>query len=217
MRIERLLTGGDRNFGYVLADEQTGRAALVDASYDPDRLVRWAESEGYSITHILTTHDHADHANGNARARELTGAQVVMHVDGAGEADIRVNDGDTIAVGRLEVRVIGTPGHNPSHVCYYVEERGKRAVFTGDTLFVGKVGGTDFGEGARLEYESLHTKLMGLPADTRVLPGHDVGVKPESTIGHERQHNPFLVQPDLEAFVRLKRTWPEYKKAHNIA
>ncbi len=91
------------------------------------------------------------------------------------------------------------------------------AVFTGDTLFVGKVGGTDLGEGARTEYDSLHQRLLALPDDTRVYPGHDVGVAPKSTIGHERETNPFLLQLDFEAFVNLKRNWAAYKKEHGIA
>jgi len=217
MKIIRVLTGGDRNFGYVLADEKTKQAALVDPSYDPELLVRCAGEEGYTVRYVLTTHDHGDHTNGNARAKELTGAKIVMHADGRGDADLRVSDGDTILVGGLSVKVIHTPGHNPSHTCYYVEDENERAVFTGDTLFVGKVGGTDFGEGARLEYESLHGKLLRLPDDTRVLPGHDVGVQPESTIAYERKGNPFLLQPDFEAFVHLKMNWLEYKRRHNIA
>jgi glyoxylase-like metal-dependent hydrolase (beta-lactamase superfamily II) len=216
MRIHRVLTGGDRNFGYVLADEETKQAALVDPSYDPDQLVRWAGAQGYTVRHILTTHDHGDHTNGNARAKELTAAQIVMHERSAGDADLHVADGDIVAIGSLSVKAIYTPGHNPSHVCYYVEDRGERAVFTGDTLFVGKVGGTDFGEGARLEHESLHQKLMKLPDETRVLPGHDVGVRPESTIGDERRTNPFIQQPDFDAFVHLKKNWAEYKREHSI-
>ena len=88
---------------------------------------------------------------------------------------------------------------------------------TGDTLFVGKVGGTDFKEGARTQYASLHEKLMILPDDTEVWPGHDVGVAPSSTIGHERETNPFLLRKNFEEFVDLKRNWVAYKKEHGIA
>ena len=88
---------------------------------------------------------------------------------------------------------------------------------TGDTLFVGKVGGTDYGAGARAEYDSLHRKLMVLPDETEVWPGHDVGVAPRSTIGHEKRTNPFLRCEDFAAFVELKRNWLEYKRRHGIA
>ena len=94
------------------------------------------------------------------------------------------------------------------------EEPGK--LITGDTLFVGKVGGTDYGEEARREYESLHRKLLTLPAETEVWPGHDVGVAPSSTIGHERRTNPFLLRRSFDEFVELKCSWLEYKREHGI-
>lgn len=90
------------------------------------------------------------------------------------------------------------------------------ALFTGDTLFVGKVGGTDFGALVAEEYHSLHEKLMTLPENTRVFPGHDYGIAPHSTIGNEKKTNPFILQPDLDAFIDLKRNWAEYKRKHGI-
>jgi len=212
MIVQQIATGGDRNFGYVVADETSNQAALVDPSYDPDRLVEWAQRNRLMAVYALITHDHHDHTNGNARVRELSGAKIVMHRNAAGKADVRVSDGDTLYLGQLPIHVIHTPGHDPSHVCYYVDD----AVFTGDTLFVGKVGGTDLADGAQQEYESLHSKLMSLPDDTRVFPGHDVGVKPESTIANERDTNPFLLQPSFEAFVDLKKNWAAYKREHGI-
>jgi glyoxylase-like metal-dependent hydrolase (beta-lactamase superfamily II) len=124
-----------------------------------------------------------------------------------------VSDGARFLLGDLEITIIHTPGHTTDSICLYIGD----AVFTGDTLFVGKVGGTDFGAQARAEYESFHQKLLLLPDSTRVFPGHNYGVAPESTIGHERQTNPFLIQPDFESFVDLKRNWDAYKKAHGIA
>jgi glyoxylase-like metal-dependent hydrolase (beta-lactamase superfamily II) len=90
-------------------------------------------------------------------------------------------------------------------------------LFTGDTLFVGKVGGTGYGDDAREEYDSLHQKLMTLPDDTVVWPGHDYGVAPQSTIGHEKETNPFILRPDFQSFVELKRNWLAYKAEHGIA
>ena len=121
--------------------------------------------------------------------------------------------GAIFPVGDLSLRILHTPGHTPDSICLLVED----ALFTGDTLFVGKVGGTDLGEGAKQEYGSLHEVLMKLPDDTRVFPGHDVGIASESTIGQERETNPFLLRPDLESFLDLKRHWAEYKKEHGIA
>jgi hydroxyacylglutathione hydrolase len=118
-----------------------------------------------------------------------------------------------LPLGNLEITILHTPGHTSDAICFYIGD----AVFTGDTLFVGKVGGTDFGAGAQAEYDSLRQKLLALPGGTRVFPGHDVGVAPESTIAHEQETNPFLVQPDFESFLHLKRTWAAYKKEHGIA
>jgi hydroxyacylglutathione hydrolase len=209
MHVEQIRTGGDRNFGYIIAD--AGHAAFVDPSYDPARMARMASEWGYDVEYILTTHGHDDHTNGNEEAVRLTDARVVAHESSPIDADIRVAHGDTLPLGNLMIHVIHTPGHTPDHVCYLVED----TLFTGDTLFVGKVGGTDTDESAHREYDSLHQLLM-LPEETRVLPGHDVGVQPESTIGNESRTDPFLLQPDFDTFLDLKKNWTEYKRIHGI-
>ena len=89
-------------------------------------------------------------------------------------------------------------------------------MITGDTLFVGKVGGTDLGDSARDEYHSLFDKLLKLPDQTQVWPGHDYGVRPSSTIADERRENPFLLCSSFEDFVDLKRNWTKYKQEHGI-
>ncbi len=212
MLVEQIRTGGDRNFSYLVADETLRVCAVVDPSFSPDLVVEKAATLGFIVEYVLVTHDHFDHTNGNARLKELTGARVVMHRVSEGTCDVRVDNGDVLPLGTLSITVIHTPGHVSGHVCYLVED----AVFTGDTLFVGKVGGSDFGEGARQEWESLHTRLLSLPDSTRVFPGHDYGVRPFSTIGDERRNNPFLLQADFPSFLQLKMNWAEYKKLHGI-
>jgi glyoxylase-like metal-dependent hydrolase (beta-lactamase superfamily II) len=211
--IEQVRTGGDRNLGYLVADEDTGAAVIVDASYAPERIVDLARERGYDIRYVFSTHDHFDHTNGNQVVERLIGKRALLFGDTDPETGIAIEDGVTLPLGGLEITVIHTPGHTSDAICIYVGD----AVLTGDTLFVGKVGGTDLEAGARAEYDSLHQKLMSLPDDTRVYPGHDVGVSPVSTIGHERETNPFLLQPNFEAFVDLKRNWATYKKEHGIA
>jgi glyoxylase-like metal-dependent hydrolase (beta-lactamase superfamily II) len=211
--VEQVQTGGDRNFGYLVADEESSTAAIIDASYAPERIVDLACKRGYAIKYVFSTHDHFDHTYGNQAAERLTGRRALLFGDADPRTGARIKDGTTLPLGNLEITIIHTPGHTSDAICIYVGD----AVFTGDTLFVGKVGGTDLGAGARAEYDSLHQKLLVLPDDTRVYPGHDVGVSPVSTIGHERETNPFLLQPDFEAFVDLKRNWAAYKREHGIA
>lgn len=213
MDIEQIATGGDRNFAYLVADETSGQALLIDPSYSPRQLVTRVNERGFRLVKVLCTHNHSDHTNGNTTIERLTGLRVLLYGMTDPQTGIGIEHGARLPLGTLTVQILHTPGHTPDSVCLHIGD----AVFTGDTLFVGKVGGTDLGEGARAEYRSLHDVLLALPDDTRVFPGHDYGTAPHSTIGAERRSNPFLLRPDLASFIELKRTWPEYKKAHGIA
>lgn len=213
MLIKQFVTGGDRNFGYLAADEVSGRALVVDPSFSPEMIVDYARGKGYEIVYIFVTHDHIDHTNGNHVIGRLTGKQPLFFRTTDPTTGIRVEDGAEFPLRSLGVTILHTPGHTEDSICIHIED----AVFTGDTLFVGKVGGTGFGSGAREEYASLYKKLLVLPDSTRVFPGHDYGTAAQSTIGRERRTNPFLLQPNFEAFVHLKQNWLIYKKEHGIA
>jgi len=215
MRFEQLPAGGDRNFAYLIADEAGGEAALVDPAGNTEALLARVEELGLSLAHVINTHGHHDHSGGNRLVQARTGASLVRFDPRGRRTDtvIGVRDGDELALGRLTLRFVHTPGHSPDSMCILCENK----LCTGDTLFVGKVGGTGYGEDARQEYESLHRKLLTLPDEVEVYPGHDVGVAPSSTIGHERRTNPFLLRESFEAFVELKRNWLDYKRRHGIA
>ena len=213
MLVKRFHTGGDRNLAYLVADAATKEALVVDPSYAPSSIVEFARAQGLRIVRAFCTHGHHDHTNGNSDFERETGVRPLLFGDRDPETGTEVVGDATFPLGGLVVRVLHTPGHSPDSICILVDD----AVFTGDTLFVGKVGGTDLGEGARHEYRSLHETLMKLPDETRVFPGHDVGVAPESTIRAERETNPFLLRTDLDSFVDLKRNWAQYKKEHGIA
>ncbi len=213
MYLKQFRTGGDRNFGYLAADEVSRQAFIVDPSNDPSMIVHHANEEGLSIRYIFCTHGHYDHTNGNEEISRLTGRVPLLYGTVCPDAGLAVEDGAVFPLGELEIRIIHTPGHTADSMCLYAGD----ALFTGDTLFVGKVGGTDLGEQARREYRSLHEKLMTLPENTRVFPGHDYGTAPHSTIGEEKKTNPFLTQPDLESFIDLKKNWAAYKRKHGIA
>lgn len=211
--LRQFRTGGDRNFGYLVADEDSKAALVVDPSYSPESIVQFARAGGYRILYAFCTHDHSDHTNGNRAFAEASGIRPLIHGERDPATGTLVEDGALFPLGPLEARILHTPGHTLESICIAAGD----AVFTGDTLFVGKVGGTDLHEGARREYASLHEKLMTLPPETRVFPGHDYGTAPESTIRREKETNPFLLRPDFESFVDLKRNWAAYKKEHGIA
>ena len=211
---EQIRTGGDRNFGYLLGDRQAGQAVLIDPSYAPEVLVQRAEEQGLRVSHIINTHGHSDHVNGNERAVALTQAPVAAHPDIPTRIDVRLSDGDALTVGALDLRFFHTPGHAADHLVIF--ESSYRLLITGDLLFVGKVGGTRTDEDARTEWDSLQRVLDAVPNDATVWPGHDYGVRPSSTIGLERTTNPFLLCENIDAFIRLKSDWPELKKRYGL-
>ncbi len=212
MLFEQIRIGGDRNFGYLIGDKPGGSAIAFDPAYTPERFHEKAKAQDLTIKVIACTHSDHDHVNGNDTLKELTGAKVWFHKSAAGPDDLGVGDGDILTVGGLQVRVIYTPGHTLDSVCFLVNGT---TLISGDTLFVGKVGGTGSDEAAAKEWDGL-AKLMKLDDAVTVWPGHDFGVRPSSTIGDERKENPFLIQPDYDAFLHLKKNWLQYKEEHGI-
>lgn len=210
--VEQVRTGGDRNFGYLAADGPGGRGALIDPSYSPEKFFRRAADLGVSIDYIFITHGHGDHTAAVSRAERASGLTSLSWGAPDPASGRKVGHGSRLPLGSLEIEIFHTPGHTPDSICLFAGD----ALFTGDTLFVGKVGGTDLGAGAEKQFASLRL-LLALPDGTRVFPGHDYGVSPNSTIGHERRTNPFLLRTDLAAFRDLKENWAAYKREHGIA
>src|SRR5688572_8572700 len=205
---EQIRSGGDRNFGYLLGDRASKQAVLVDPSYSPDQFVERAREQALTVTHIMNTHSHPDHVNGNDRAVELTGAPIAAHP--AMQPAVPLSDGGTLPVGSLRLTTLHVPGHCADHVVLY--EPTHRLLMTGDLIFVGKVGGTRSDEDARIEWHSLQKVLSAIPDEATVWPGHDYGARPSSTIALERQTNPILRCRDVDEFLALKRDWAAYKK-----
>ena len=213
MIVEQFRTGGDRNFGYLVADELSSEALVIDPSFNPGLIVRFAAERGFVIRYIFCTHGHHDHTNGNELIHRTTGIVPLLYLDRCPQTGIRVEDGARFPLGSLEARILYTPGHTRDSISLCIGD----GLFTGDTLFSGKVGGTATEEEALDEYNSLHQKLMVLGDETRVFAGHDYGVVPVSSILREKTSNPFLLQGDFAAFLALKQNWAAYKKAHGIA
>lgn len=197
-----------QNFNELLGDPSTLECAVVDPAYEVDRLLAMARQRRWKVTTVLVTHTHHDHIDGVAELCKETGAVVRV---GAGEADalraaapdaiVRpVADGERIFVGGETIEAVATPGHTAAGTSYYTGA----AVITGDSLFVGGVGRTDFpGGDARTLWRSLQ-RLAALPEETRVYPGHDYGQTPTSTIGWERTTNPYLLCQSEAEFVALR-------------
>jgi glyoxylase-like metal-dependent hydrolase (beta-lactamase superfamily II) len=208
---EQLRAGGDRNFGYLLGDRDAKQAVLIDPSYSPEAFVQRATDQGLSVTHVINTHGHPDHTNGNAKAAEMTSAPVAAFAESQlVRPSVGLRDGQELGVGGLSLQFLHVPGHCPDHLVIY--EPSWRLLITGDLLFVGKVGGTANDNDARTEWASLRRLLDRYPDDATVWPGHDYGVRPSSTIGLERATNPFLQCRDVVAFIALKRDWPDVKQ-----
>jgi len=206
---EQIPTSGDRTFSYIVADEKTREGALVDPGYDPGKLLERIKALGVDLKYVINTHDHYDHTGGNRYILRRTKA----HLAAFGAGDVPLEDGSVLECGELTLKIIHTPGHTPDSICILAED----ILITGDTLFVGKVGGTDLADGAEAQWKSLTGKIMTLPSETRVFPGHDVGVRPSSTVGDEMRENPFLLRKTFEDFLDLKRNWEAYKREHGIA
>jgi glyoxylase-like metal-dependent hydrolase (beta-lactamase superfamily II) len=208
--VAQIKAGGDRNFTYLFGDGKL--CALVDPSYEERRIIKEVKDCKCKLQWILITHSHADHyASAEAIAKQF-GARIAAYRTSIAYFDKPLQDKDLLTIGALKVRVLHTPGHTDDSVCYYCEDW----LFTGDTLYVGKVGGTDYGKGAAEEYDSIHQVILSLPEDTKIYPGHDYGVRPTSTIREEKKKNPFILRPDFASFLELKIHWLEYKRERGI-
>ncbi len=191
------------NFSYIIADEKTREAAVIDTSYNADRLARILKTEKFSLKYIITTHGHSDHTAGNEELLRMSGGKIVAHKLSRINRQVVVEDGDVLHVGAVRIGVIHTPGHTPDGICLLVDEK---KLLTGDTLFVGECGRTDMpGGSARDLYASFFGKLLQLRDDIEVYPGHNYGVKPYSTIGEERKSNYVLQPRTLDEFLAFMR------------
>ncbi len=208
--IKQIPAGPFQVLTYLVVCPRTRHSVIIDPAGDEDKLLSLIQTERLRVKYILNTHGHADHVLGNAKLKDALKIPVCMHEDEnrffslpevreessrelglppPDPADITLKDGDTLEAGTLKIKVIHTPGHTPGSVCYYVDGN----LFCGDTLFVGAAGRTDL-IGGSLEalIESIEKKLMVLPKETRVWPGHDYGESPTSTIGREMAENPYI-------------------------
>lgn len=200
MIFRQVPVGNFQNFSYIIGDEKTKSAALVDPAWEVDSLLAQCAELGLKVTRVVNTHSHHDHIEGNAAVVKRTGAKIAMHEKSPVRKDISVKDGDTIEVGSLKLKVFHTPGHCPDHICLLVDGK----LLTGDTLFVGECGRTDLAGGNSGDlYDSLVEKILPLDDTIEVYPGHDYGKTTSSTIGFERRNNYTLKRRTREEFIKF--------------
>ncbi len=191
------------NFSYLIADDASQEAVVVDSSFNSGEILRILKTESLALKYLINTHGHSDHIAGNAELLAVFEAKTVVHVSSRIDADIRVNEGDTITVGDVKITIIHTPGHTPDSICLLVNNQ---KLLTGDTLFVDECGRTDLpGGNSKSMYYSLFNKLLKLDDAIEVYPGHDYGPKRYSTIGEQRKTNYVLQPRSLNDFIAFMR------------
>ena len=192
----------DDNFSYIVADEATKEAAVVDPSFNSEVIIPLLKDQELNARYVINTHHHRDHTAGNKDIKAAFNAKIVAHRLSKIVKDITVVDGTVIKVGKIPINIIHTPGHSPDSICLLVNG----LLLTGDTLFVGECGRTDTPGGNPKDlYESLFEKLMKLEESIEVYPGHDYGPLPHSTIGQEKKTNYTLEKRTLEEFIQFMK------------
>lgn len=216
--LKQLLIGPMANFVYLIADPETREAAVVDAAWDIDAILRVCAEDGLTLKANLVTHFHPDHLGGKLMGQSIPGAaellernvdvktwihkaeaDYVARIAGLSRSDLVLTDADTeLELGNLRVRFLHTPGHTPGSQCFLVDD----SLISGDTLFIGSCGRVDLpGSDPRQLYDSLVNKLKRLPDETVLYPGHDYADRPTSTIGDEKATNMFMRFDRMDQFL----------------
>ncbi len=203
MKIERLIVGQLQSNCYIIYDEKSLDAIVIDPGDDADRILDIVKVKNLKVRYVVCTHGHFDHIGGVSKVTETTGAKIVLgredlelylravdqgaiwgfNVSPPPAPDILVSEGEELLAGNLKFAVLSTPGHSPGGICLY----GHGVLFTGDTIFAGSVGRTDLYGGDSGDLKKSFVRLISLPPDTQILPGHGSS----STVGEEGATNFF--------------------------
>jgi hydroxyacylglutathione hydrolase len=216
--LKQLELGPMQNFVYLVGDPATRECVVVDPAWEIDTIVETTEADGMRLIGALVTHTHQDHVGGSLASWGMPGRipgveelltrvplRVYVHknerefLPGLGSDLVKVDNHDTLPIGRLTLTFLHTPGHTPGSQCFLVDGR----LVSGDTLFINACGRTDLpGSDPREMYYSLTQRLGALPDDTVLYPGHNYGGE-SSTIGREKRQNPYMRFPSLGDFLRV--------------
>ena len=200
MKVHQIEVGHMQNFTYVVEDEYSGEAIIIDPSWDLQKIEQVIKRNDLKIKYIVNTHHHFDHTLGNEVMAKITGGKIVQHKASDLKHDEIVNDGDKIQFGNSKLSVVHTPGHSKDSICLI----GDGKIFSGDTLFVGNCGRVDLPGGSSKElYHSLFDILYNLDENLVLYSGHNYGSTPTSTIGKEKETNFVMQKRTEEEFVTL--------------
>lgn len=200
MKVHQFQVGNMENFTYILEDEESGEAIILDPSWNLDEIQKEIVRRDLKIKYIVNTHHHFDHTLGNEAMAKETHAQILQHESSTLKHDISLVDRQEIIFGNSKLTVFHTPGHSKDSICLV----GDGKIFTGDTLFVGNCGRVDLpGGSARELYHSFFDILGKMDENLILYPGHNYGSTPISTLGKEKQNNFVLQNRSEQEFVEL--------------
>ena len=206
MIFRQLFDRESSTYSYLLGDKTSREALLIDSVLEStEQTLLLLEQLGLTLKLAVDTHTHADHITGLGALRERTGCTTMMGSQSLAKClSATFADGDQLAVGDIKLEVLYTPGHTDDSYSFYLPRADGGMLFSGDTLLIRGSGRTDFQNGsAEQQYQSLFNRLLQLPENTAVYPGHDYKGWLVSSIGEEKQHNPRLQVADQQAYVGL--------------
>ena len=198
MIVQQLKVGTMANFVYLVTDEESREALVIDSGWETGPVAKAAAAAGARVKYLVATHEHFDHVSTLDELAGVLGAKVVAHETSPIRCDLRVAGGSELLLGKSGVRVLHTPGHTEDSICLY----DGRELFTGDTLFVGAIGRLGPSMAVQM-YRSLYEVILRLPEETEMYPGHDYGDVPHRSLKEEKKDNPYLACADLRSFLSL--------------
>ena len=209
MLFKQIPVGPMQNFSYIIGDEKSREAAIIDPGWEADKLIDIASKEKLKINKIILTHSHYDHVQKAEEVAVKTKADVYFHESESNSIEkiiknthiriIKLKNNNEIKIGSTKIKVIHTAGHSPGAICLLAEKK----LITGDTLFVNAIGRTDLEGGDSIKLFGSLQKLKKLKDEVEVYPGHDYGDVPFSTIGNEKKNNPYFMCNKKEQFLNL--------------
>ena len=202
MSVRQIKVGDQQNFVYLLVDDPSGEAIVIDSGWEIEPIVTVVRAEKLDVKYAVATHHHSDHTATLWQLGRLFDAKIVAHRSSPIPHDLDLDGDDALRIGGLEVKILHTPGHTEDSICLYDGNH----LFTGDVLLIGGCGRTDaVGGSPKQMFRSLHSVILNLPPKTIIYPGHDWGKVPFRRLSAEARVNPALLAKSYEEFRRVLR------------